>query len=194
MYRRWMLLVGLVLLLVAARSVEGEVNPTPWSVDFVGKGESTLGGQLLPEGAVVRAYDPTGVLAGQTEVALAGWYLLAVYGDDHFSTPDLDEGAEAGDRIAFTVNDYPAVSLGPDQPVWELGNRPHVELQASTLFGDFDADCRVTVADLMRQVKHFGVSGGEAGYYPPFDRDNDDDVDIDDIRQVAGEWRVTCPE
>ncbi len=50
-------------------------------VDFFGQ-QSTLDGQPLPAGAVARAYDPTGVLAGQSEVSLAGWYLVSVYGDD----------------------------------------------------------------------------------------------------------------
>ena len=34
-------------------------------VDFLGEGESTLDGQPLPVGAVVRAHDPTSVLAGR---------------------------------------------------------------------------------------------------------------------------------
>lgn len=187
-------LLCLAGLLIAAQAVHSdeELHPTPWSVDFLGQ-QSTLDGQLLPVGSVVRAYDPTGVLAGRAEVALDGWYLVSVYGDDHTLTPGLDEGADSGDRIAFTVNGNPAVPWGPDPPVWMVpGSRVHVELRACSLAGDFDCDCRVSMADLMRQAHSFGVSRGKAGYYPPFDRDNDDDVDARDLQQVAIYWRTSC--
>jgi len=193
MHRSWILALFLTLLLTGAHSPD-ELHPTPWSVDFVGQGGSTLDGQPLPAGAVVRAYDPTGVLAGRVEVSLAGWYLLSVYGDDP-QTAELDEGAVAGDAIAFTVDGYPAVSMGPDSPVWtQSSSRLHVELRACTLAGDFDCDCRVTVADLMRQARSFGVLRGEAGYYPPYDRDGDEDVDVDDLQAGAGFWRRGCRE
>ncbi|MBU4511606.1 hypothetical protein KJ830_11255 [bacterium] len=90
-----------------------ELHPTPWFVDFLGE-HSTLHGQPLPVGAVVRAYDPSGVLAGRAEVTLSGWYLLPVYGDDLVT--ELDEGVESGDSITFTINDHPAIPLGPDPP------------------------------------------------------------------------------
>ncbi|MFQ5857871.1 MAG: hypothetical protein ACE5LU_19885 [Anaerolineae bacterium] len=192
MRRFWVLLICLAMLLVAAGAAD-EPHATPWWVDFLGQ-QSTLDGQPLPAGAVVRAYDPTGVLAGQTEVKLAGWYLVSVYGDDP-QTPELDEGARSGDPIAFTVAGYQAVPLGPDAPVWTgSGSRLHVELRACTLAGDFDCDCRVTVADLMRQGRSFGASQGQAGYYPPYDRVGDDDlIDIADLQEVAGLWRMACP-
>jgi hypothetical protein len=79
---------------------------------------------------VVRAYDPTGVLAGRATVALSGWYLMPVYGDDPMTA--LDEGAVSGDRITFTVDGCPAVPLGPDPPIWaEAGRRVEVELAAT---------------------------------------------------------------
>lgn len=191
MHRWLILLCCLVLLLIAAQSAEG-LQPTPWWVDFLGE-ESTLDGQPLPAGAVVRAYDPTGVLAGQTEVTLAGWYLVSVYADDPVT--ELDEGAAPGDRIAFTVDDSPVVPLGPAVPVWTTaGGRLQVELQACTLAGDFDCDCRVSVADLMRQARSFGVARGEAGYYLPLDRNGDADIDIGDLQDVAGLWRSVCSE
>jgi hypothetical protein len=190
MHHRWILLLSLVLLLVAAQSYD-EPHTTPWWVDILGQ-QSTLDGQPLPAGTVVRAYDPTGVLAGQTEVTLAGWYLVSVYGDSPL-TPELDEGAVAGDRIAFTVDGYQAVPLGPDPPVWtQSGSRLHVELRACTLAGDFDCDCRVTVADLMRQARSFGVSQGQTGYYPLLDRDGDGGIDARDLQDVAGRWRAAC--
>jgi len=184
------LIAGLTLLLVAAGSAE-EVHPTPWFVDFVGE-QSTLDQQPLPPGAVVRAYDPVGTLAGREEVTLAGYYLVPVYRDDP-DTPNLDEGAEPGDAIAFTVDGHQAVALGPDAAVWEQNAvRLAVELRACSLAGDFDCDCDVTVADLMRQAKAFGVARGQAGYYPPLDRDGVNGIDSSDIQDVAGRWHLAC--
>jgi hypothetical protein len=191
--RAWLLLIPFILLLLASQ-IPDELHPTPWFVDFVGQGGSTLDGKPLPVGAVVRAYDPTGVLAGEVSVVQAGWYLLSVYGDDP-QTPDLDEGADAGDPIAFTVDGHPAVPMGPEEPVWrEAGSRVHVELRACTLAGDFDCDCRVTVADLMRQAAIFGVAWGETGYYPPLDRDGDRRIGSTDLQAVANGWRATCQQ
>jgi len=100
----------------------------------------------------------------------------------------------AGDRITFTVDGYPAVPVGPDPPVWtQSGSRLHVELRSCTLAGDFDCDCRVTVANLMRQARSFGVSQGQTGYYPPLDRDGDGNIDARDLQDVAGRWRAACP-
>ena len=149
MRRYWTLLLCLACLLVAAQAAHStdELHPTLWFVDFVGE-QSTLHGQPLPVGAVVRAYDPAGVLAGRVEVTLSGRYLMPVYGDDPLT--ELDEGAESGDTITFTVDGHPTVSLEPDPPLWGgAGERVHVELAACTLFGDLDCDCEVDVADVM---------------------------------------------
>ena len=187
---RWIVALVLALLLVAAASAE-DLHPTPWYVDFLGQ-HSTLDGQPLPAGAVVRAYDPVGTLAGREEVGVAGYYLVSVYQDDS-ATPNLDEGAESGDPIAFTVDGYPAVALGPDAAVWDQSAvRLAVELRACTLAGDFDCDCRVTVADLMRQARVLGVTRGQAGYYPPLDRDGVNGIGAGDVQDVAGGWHLAC--
>jgi len=99
----------------------------------------------------------------------------------------------AGDRIAFTVDDHPTVPQGPEVPVWTAsGSRLHVELRACTLPGDFDCDCRVTVADLMRQAQGFGARRGKVGYYPPLDRDGDGEIDSGDLQAVASGWHTGC--
>src|SRR3990172_1004885 len=65
--------------------------------------ESLLDGQPLPVGAVVRAYDPQGVLCGEFVVAQLGKYgLMPIYADDP-GTP-WDEGAVPGDRIELRVD------------------------------------------------------------------------------------------
>ena len=141
---------------------------------------------------MVRAYDPSGVLAGRTEVTLSGWYLMAVYGDDPL-TEELDEGAESGDTITFTVDDHPAVPLGPDPPVWVgAGSRVHVELEACPLFGDLDCDCDVDVVDIMMVASKWCCQLGDACYDPHCDLDGDGDIDIVDIMKVAAHWGEVC--
>ncbi len=95
MRRSWALLLCLAWLLLAAQAAQSadELHLTPWLVDFWGE-QSTLNDQPLPVGAVIRAYDPTGVLAGRAEVSLSGWYLMPVYGDDPLT--ELDEGTIPG--------------------------------------------------------------------------------------------------
>ncbi|MGQ9516673.1 MAG: golvesin C-terminal-like domain-containing protein, partial [Anaerolineae bacterium] len=98
-------------------------------VDFYGTNSFYLGGPL-PVKAVVRAYDPDGVLCGVFTVGTAGQYgVMPVYGDDPL-TPE-DEGARPGDTITFTINGVPAVPLGPDDPIGTAPrDRRHVELNA----------------------------------------------------------------
>ena len=192
MRRPWMLLLCLACLLVAAQPANStdELHPTPWFTDFLGE-QSTLGGQPLPVGAVVRAYDPTGVLAGRAEVALSGWYLMPVYGDDPLT--EFDEGAESGDTITFTVDDYPAVPLGPDPPLWVgAGSRVHVELETCPLFGDLDCDCDVDIVDIMMVASRWSCQLGDECYDAHCDLDGDGDIDIVDCMQVAVHWGEVC--
>ena len=78
----------------------------------------TFNARAVAPGAVVRAYDPGGVLCGQFTVSAAGSYgLMAVYRDDPF-TPDVDEGAEPGDVIDFEIDGAPATATGPGSAVW----------------------------------------------------------------------------
>jgi hypothetical protein len=201
MRRSLMLLLCFVCLFVAAQASQSaqsadELHPTPWFVDFLGE-QSTLAGQPLPVGAVVRAYDAApltgGVLAGRAEVTLSGWYLMSVYGDD--PQTELDEGAESGDAIAFTINGQPAVPLGPDPPVWVgSGSRVHVELDASAcpLFGDLDCDCDVDVADVMTVANRWSCQLGDQCYDASCDLDGDGDIDIVDIMQVVVHWGEVC--
>jgi len=192
MRRLWMLLLCLTCLLVAVQGAwsDDELHPTPWFVDFWGQ-QSTLYGQPLPVGAVIRAYDPSGVLAGRAEVTLSGWYLMPVYGDDPMT--ELDEGARSGDTITFTINGHPAVALGPDPPVWVgAGSRVHVELAACTLLGDLDCDCDVDVVDVMMVASRWRCQRGDECYNPRCDLDEDGDIDIVDIMKVVAHWGEVC--
>jgi hypothetical protein len=191
MRHSWVLLLCLAWLLAtqAAQSTD-ELHPTPWFVDFVGE-QSTLGGQPLPVGSVIRAYDPSGVLAGRAEVTLSGWYLMAVYGNDPLT--ELDEGAISGDTITFTINGQAAVPLGPDQPLWTAsGERVHVELSASTIFGDLDGDCDVDIVDIMMVASRWSCRREDTCYDARCDLDGDGDIDIVDIMKVAVHWGESC--
>jgi len=199
--RPWMFLLCLACLLVVAQPAwspalslaeeDEELHPTPWFVDFLGE-QSTLYGRPLPAGTIVRAYDPGGVLAGRVEVTLGGWYLMPVYSDDPLT--QLDEGAQPGDTITFTVDGHPAVPLGPDPPVWTAtGQRVHVELTACTLPGDLDCDCDVDVEDVMMVASRWRCKRGDPCYDPHCDLDDDGDTDIVDIMQVVVHWGQSCP-
>jgi hypothetical protein len=184
-------LIALACLLVAAPAAHPVDATQPVWVDFYGE-TSTLNGQPLPEGAVVRAYDPDGVLAGRAEVALAGWYLIAVYGDDPQTAPD--EGAEAGDTITFTIQGQPAATLGPDEPVWTSSvERLHVELAANSgLVGDLDGDCDVDIDDVSLVTAAWRCRPEEGCYAAHCDLDNDGDIDVIDIMQVVAHWDESC--
>ena len=62
-------------------------------------------GVPLAEGDVIKAYDPDGVLCGMDVVGADGTFgFMPIYCDDEY-TPDVDEGAEPGNLITFTIND-----------------------------------------------------------------------------------------
>ncbi|MCU0613209.1 MAG: carboxypeptidase-like regulatory domain-containing protein, partial [Candidatus Eisenbacteria bacterium] len=92
---------------------------------------STFQGRALLAGDVVEAWDPDGVLCGGWEVTTEGGYgPMTVYGDD-VATPGVDEGADEGDTLRFTINGFTAQCLGPDEPIWHAGGGPcQVELTA----------------------------------------------------------------
>lgn len=69
--------------------------------------DSLCGEAPVPPGAVIRAYDPDGLLCGLAVVTTPGqWGVMHVYGDDPGT--EVDEGAEAGDVLRFTINGQPA--------------------------------------------------------------------------------------
>jgi len=107
------------------------VTPTTQWVNFVSQ-NTTLDGQPVPVGSIVRAFDPDGVVCGEYTVDHAGWYgLLSCYADDP-NTPG-DEGARPNDPIHFTINDLPASAQGPNNAVWtQNGALLHVNLAASS--------------------------------------------------------------
>lgn len=107
-----------------------QVTPTSEWVSLW-SGASTLNTNPIPSNAVIRVFDPDGVLCGESMVETPGSYgLVPVYGDDPF-TQDIDEGAEPGDILSITINGFHAAAAGPDAAVWtENGDVLQVDLVA----------------------------------------------------------------
>jgi hypothetical protein len=122
----------LPLLAPSGIAATGAITPTNEWVNFYSQA-SYYYGQPLPVGAVVRAYNPRGVQAGEFTVTTQGWYgLMPVYRDDP-ETPE-DEGLRPGEEVSFTVNGIPARTDGPDQPVWTAnGDLKQVNLVVSSV-------------------------------------------------------------
>lgn len=81
----------------------GSVVPTNTWVDIYGA-NSTYLGSAIPISAYIAVFDAQGVQCGEFTVIKAGAYgIMPCYGDDAAS-PDVDEGAEPGDLLQFTIN------------------------------------------------------------------------------------------
>lgn len=84
-----------------ASTVSAQTPTTEW-VNFYSS-NTTLDGTPVPVGAVVTAYDPSGVLCGQKVVSQAGSYgFLACYFDDPNTSEN--EGITTGDKVTFRIN------------------------------------------------------------------------------------------
>jgi len=107
---RLAVIIGLCLalsLLTLGASQGSGVTPTNQWVNVYSI-DSTLGGYPMRSGAQVAVLDPQDVRCGEFTVAHAGQYgVMPCYGDDA-TTDDVDEGAEPGDALHFTVDDMPA--------------------------------------------------------------------------------------
>ncbi|MFH2056162.1 MAG: VWA domain-containing protein, partial [bacterium] len=74
-------------------------------------GVPTFDGVPLSPGDVIKAFDPDGVLCGVDVVRPDGSYgFMPIYHDDIYSE-DVDEGAEPGDLLSFTINDEPVLTI-----------------------------------------------------------------------------------
>lgn len=129
---------------------------------------STFQGRALLAGDAVEAWDPDGVLCGAWEVATEGCYgPMTVYGDDA-TTPAVDEGAEEGDTLRFTINGFTAVCLGPDDPVWHAGGGPYrVELTAHDAPPTSVTDLAVAVVDSLALLQWTAVTEDTSGNPEP---------------------------
>ncbi|MCF7805839.1 MAG: T9SS type A sorting domain-containing protein [Candidatus Marinimicrobia bacterium] len=118
--RKWLFIWILMLLPVLLHS---QVSPTNEWVNFYGNG-STINGDPIAQGRVIKAFDSDGVLCGVDTVDTAGSYgLMPVYRDDSY-TSNVDEGASPGDTITFTIDGYPVDEYG----IWS-GNGDVIQLE-----------------------------------------------------------------
>jgi len=107
----------MALMTLCLNLAHGQVIPTNEWVNFWSD-SSKINNNFLPVGSVVRAYSPKGVLCGQFTVKTSGAYgMMPVYRADSTSNPVIP-GAQPGDTIHFTINNIPAVPLGPKVPIW----------------------------------------------------------------------------
>jgi hypothetical protein len=60
------------------------------------------------------------------------------------------------------------------------------------LFGDFNWDCVVDVADIQQVASRWRCKCWDSCYDPPYDLDSDCDIDIVDIMLVVAHWGETC--
>lgn len=100
-----------------------EFTPTIEWVGFYGNNTSFWWGPVQI-GDILTVKDPDGVVCGLFPVDTPGKYgFIPVYKDD--PTTDLDEGAQIGDVMSFYINNYPALAIGPESPVWTFHGSIH---------------------------------------------------------------------
>ncbi len=127
-YRVW-LVAGLALLVMCLGAFyvhgQGNVLPTNRWMDLYSMNSTYLGRPLQP-GDYVAVFDPQGVQCGEFTVHTEGYYgIMPCYGDD----PDtaVDEGAEEGDVLRFTINGSSAAST-PAIVIWQNHELQRVDL------------------------------------------------------------------
>lgn len=130
--RKLSILVAIFTLLWVGNPIStiyADVVPTTQWVNFYSS-SSTMDGQPLPVGSVVRAYAATGEQCGEFVVHTAGYYgFLACYVDDP-NTPRI-EGVRAGESVRFTVDGYEAGSVSVPATI-SNGARIRFDLTVST--------------------------------------------------------------
>jgi hypothetical protein len=146
--------------------------------------DSTVDGLPLTAGSVVRAYNPRGVLAGESIVEHVGWYgVMAVYRDDP-NTP-ADEGLRSGEVVSFTVNGWPATPMGPDPAVWTANgallqvNLAQVSPAPTLVAHRSDNDVILTWLSLGGNADHYKVYRSTPPYFTP--------------ASPGAEWRADLP-
>lgn len=107
------------------------VRPTTEWVNLYSQ-STTIDGRPIPIGAVVRAYNPRGVLSGAVTVTQAGWYgLLPVYRDDPNTA--ADEGLRPNEPIRLTIDNRAARPRQTVEILWTSnGDLRQVDLDVTS--------------------------------------------------------------
>ncbi|MEA2030194.1 MAG: FlgD immunoglobulin-like domain containing protein [candidate division Zixibacteria bacterium] len=117
-------------------------------------------GVPLAEGDVIKAYDPDGVLCGMDVVRADGTFgFMPIYCDDIY-TDEVDEGAEAGDLITFTINDEEVLTdpeilwttNGAQFPVCTFYTCLEIELTAGWNLISWNLDYASNIDDFMSLI------------------------------------------
>lgn len=176
-----------------------EITPTPWFCAVYGA-NPTLDGVPIPSGSILRAYDPNGVLCGVALMVHVSNVIIdkkpftgviykfsPIYGDD-YTTPNVDEGANEGDTIRFTLYmDGTLVNVAPDPPLlWRHQTLVRIEEWHSVGYetGDVNYSGSVDIADLNVMVTSF-FQTGELLSQKLADLNKDDSVDIADLQALV---------
>jgi general secretion pathway protein D len=79
-------------------------------------------------------------------------------------------------------------------PIEAHSRGARVEVGGDCIFGDFDCDCDVDIADVMQVARRWGARRGDPEYDSRYDLDHDGDIDIIDVALVASAWGHTCAQ
>lgn len=127
--------ISLKLVVIAAVITLTAAWPSSAQVPFCAFFDSTtfFDGNPVPLGSRIDAFDPDGIMCGSTIVdTLPGyWGFMSVIGNDP-TTPGLDEGAEAGDLIRFTINGRNA-TVDSGDAIWQDQQVKRVSLSANSI-------------------------------------------------------------
>lgn len=133
------------------------VSPTPQWVNFFSI-QSSLNNAPLPVGAVIRAYDSSGIQCGQFVVHTQGQYgFLACYMDDPATS--ADEGVLPGDTVRFTVDGF---SAGQFTLPGSLSNGVRFQVDLSAMSGALGSPCIDAYEPNDRRSQARQITGPEA--------------------------------
>ena len=119
--------IAAVITITVATAPQAQV---PFCVFF--DSTTTFDGNPVLTGSIIEAFDPDGISCGKDTVLIDGYFgFMPVLGDDP-STPGLDEGAEAGDLIRFTVNGRNA-TVDSGSATWQDQQVKRVSLSANSI-------------------------------------------------------------
>ena len=107
-----------------------------------------------------------------------------------------DSEGEAAFELAFDDSDYQAtwtlIASRFGCGVAEIKLLLDTPVELCILFGDYDCDRDVDVADIMQVASRWRSRVGDTDYNPTYDLDGDGDIDVVDIMNVAARWGNTC--